>query len=139
GNGMPATSMSESPGVPFNTTPPIGAQFLDPNGSPVRQFPGSFSGDEGLQLSPDGTTIAFFDDSFHVHTVRVDGTNELTLTGAGNTNSGDAVNHIAWSPDGSQIAYPFSGDIYVMNADGSDQHAITHATGGMGYYYPVWS
>ncbi|TMK36578.1 MAG: hypothetical protein E6G58_04985 [Actinobacteria bacterium] len=139
GSGTTSVTNPPAPSVPLVTTPPIGAQLVAPDGTPVRQFPGSFSGDEALQLSPDGTTIAFFDDSFHVHTVRVDGTNELTLTGAGNMNSGDAVNHTAWSPDGSQIAYPLSGDIYVMNADGSNQHAITHATGGMGYYYPVWS
>jgi len=53
-----------------------------------------------------------------------------------------------WSPDGSKIAYvadthgiadivnPSWGDIWVMNADGSDQHQITHnAT----YYGTPWS
>jgi dipeptidyl aminopeptidase/acylaminoacyl peptidase len=53
-----------------------------------------------------------------------------------------------WSPDGSKIAYladthgisdvvnPSWGDIRVMNADGSDQHQITHnAT----YYGTAWS
>jgi len=53
-----------------------------------------------------------------------------------------------WSPDGSKIAYvadthgiadivnPSWGDIWVMNADGSDQHQITHnAT----YYGTAWS
>jgi Tol biopolymer transport system component len=139
GSGTTSVTNPPAPSVPFVTTPPIGAQLVAPDGTPVRQFPGSFWGDEALQLSPDGKTIAFFDSSFHVHSIGVDGTNEQTLAGAGNSNYGDAVNHIAWSPDGSQIAYPYNGDIYVMNADGSDQHAITHATGGMGYFYPVWS
>jgi len=31
----------------------------------------------------------------------------------------------AWSPDGSRIAFAGSGDIYVMNADGSGKTALT--------------
>ena len=53
-----------------------------------------------------------------------------------------------WSPDGSKIAYvadthgvadivnPSSGDIWVMNADGSGQHSITN---GASYYGTAWS
>jgi len=124
--------------VPIVTTPPMGVQFVAPDGTVVRQFPGNHTGDGSVQLSPDGSTLAYMSDGF-VHTVNADGTNDQILTSNGNTNSGDALDHVAWSPDGSQIAYAFSGDIWVMNADGSDQHAITHATGGSGYYYPGWS
>ena len=52
-----------------------------------------------------------------------------------------------WSPDGSKIAYLADthgvadmgnswGDIWVMNADGSDQHAITN---GASWYGTAWS
>src|SRR5262249_48322224 len=52
-----------------------------------------------------------------------------------------------WSPDGHRIAYladthgitdvtPSWGDIWVMDADGTHQHAITH---GASYYGTAWS
>ncbi|TMM23757.1 MAG: hypothetical protein E6F95_05545 [Actinobacteria bacterium] len=139
GSGTTSVTNPPAPSVPFVTTPPIGAQLVAPDGTPVRQFPGSFSDDSSLQLSPDGTTIAYMAPDGSVHTVRVDGSDDRTLTGAGNTNDGDAQNHVVWSPDGSQLAYAYTGNIYVMNADGSDQHAITHSPGRLGYYYPAWS
>jgi len=138
GNGSTPVDQAPTP-VPFVTTPPIGAQFVTPDGTPVRQFPGSFTDGYSLQLSPDGTTIASVDGNGYVHTVGVDGTNEQVLTGAGNTNDGDAQNHVDWSPDGTQLAYAYSGDIYVINADGSDQHAVTHVSDQFHHYYPVWS
>jgi Tol biopolymer transport system component len=138
GSGTTSVTEPPTPSVPFVTTPPIGAQLVALDGTPVRQFPGSFSERSSLQLSPDGTTLAYMSGG-NVHTVRVDGSDERTLTGAGNTNDGDAQNHVVWSPDGSQLAYAYTGNIYVMNADGSDPHAITHSPGGLGYYYPVWS
>jgi Tol biopolymer transport system component len=138
GSGKTSVTNPPAPSVPFVTTPPIGAQLVAPDGTPVRQFPGSFSDDSSLQLSPDGTTLAYISAGY-VHTVRVDGSDDRTLTGAGNTNEGDAQNHVVWSPDGSQLAYAYTGNIYIMNADGSDQHAITHSPGGLGDYYPAWS
>ena len=138
GSGKTSVTNPPAPSVPFVTTPPIGAQLVAPDGTPVRQFPGSFSDDSSLQLSPDGTALAYMSAGY-VHTVRLDGSDDRTLTGAGNTNEGDAQNHVVWSPDGSQLAYAYTGNIYIMNADGSDQHAITHSPGGLGYYYPVWS
>ena len=138
GSGTTSVTNPPAPSVPFVTTPPIGAQLVAPDGTPVRQFPGSFSDRSSLQLSPDGTTLAYISTGY-VHTVRVDGSDDRTLTGAGNTNDGDAQNHVVWSPDGSQLAYAYTGNIFVMNADGSDQHAITHSPGGLGDYYPVWS
>ena len=138
GSGTTSVTEPPTPSVPFVTSPPIGAQFVAPDGTPLRQFPGSFSERSSLQLSPDGTTFAYMSAGY-VHTVRVDGSDDRTLTGAGNTNDGDAQNHVVWSPDGSQLAYAYTGNIYVMNADGSDQHAITHSPGGLGYYYPAWS
>ena len=133
----PVTQPSESL-VPIVTTAPMGVQLVTPDGTVVRQFPGNHSGDAGIQLSPDGTTLSYMNNGY-LHTVNVDGTNDRILSPNGNTNSGDAEGHTAWSPDGSQIAYTFSGDVHVVNADGSADHAITHGSGGMDYYYPVWS
>jgi len=138
GSGTTSVTNPPAPSVPFVTTPPIGAQLVAPDGTPVRQFPGSFSDASSLQLSPDGTTLAYIFADGSVHTVGINGSNDRTLT-FGNTNQGDAQDHVVWSPDGSQLAYAFTGNIYVMNADGSGQHPITHSPGGIGYYHPVWS
>ena len=46
--------------VPINTTPPIGAQIVSLDGTVLRQLPGSFSDAANLQLSPNGTTLAFY-------------------------------------------------------------------------------
>lgn len=42
-----------------------------------------------------------------------------------------------WSPDGTQIAYVFSGDIYLANADGSGVRPF--AAGRHAENYPAWS
>jgi Tol biopolymer transport system component len=34
--------------------------------------------------------------------------------------------HPTWSPDGRRIAFAFAGDIWVMNANGTGAHRITH-------------
>lgn len=64
-----------------------------------------------------------------------DGNNQTQLT-----NSGEDKYSLAWSPDGSKIAfesYPELGDIYIMNADGSGQLNLTNSTADD--YNPVWS
>ena len=67
----------------------------------------------------------------------VDGTGMLVLTSEPNTNAGDAQNAVSWSPDGTQIVYASSGDLYVMDADGSNVRQLT--TDPDGDYYPAWS
>ncbi len=124
--------------VPFVTTAPIGAQVIGLDGTPLQQLPGSFSGASGLALSPDGTTIAYVL-SGDVFTVGIDGSGARSLTGGGNTNSGDGMFHVSWSPDGSKIAYGWSGNIWVMNADGSSKQRLTHSAPGTGSYYPAFS
>ena len=87
--------------------------------------------------SPDGSRLAFtrirgretssgdvVDDTAHIYVANGDGTAATKL----------AVGSLpAWSPDGSMIAfvrwpageYCVGGEIYLMNADGSDQRALT--------------
>jgi TolB protein len=98
-------------------------------------------------FSPDGSKIVFDSDrsgTWQVWLMNADGSgqHQLTYDPAPKDQVPD------WSPDGSQISYisdthgiadtvsPSWGDVWIMNADGSDQHALTH---GATYYGTAWS
>jgi Tol biopolymer transport system component len=49
-----------------------------------------------------------------------------------------SVSDLAWSPDNTRIAYVAGGDIYVMNADGTNQVKLTE-NGGASDSSPAWS
>ena len=110
-------------------------------------------------LSPDGRTIVFTslkDGDLDIYTMNVDGTNVQRLTNTVGYDGGPW-----WSPDGKRIVYranhpqdsaqlrqykdllderlvkPSRVELYVMNADGSDQRQIT-ALGGANFG-PSWS
>jgi TolB protein len=90
--------------------------------------------------SPRGDVIAFSraaDDDFDIYTIRPDGSDVRRLTDAKGNDS-----HPAWSPDGRRILFSSSrfgfkdeaplfdipqpyGELFVMNADGSDQRPLT--------------
>jgi Tol biopolymer transport system component len=91
--------------------------------------------------SPDGTRIAFVaPDGGHteIFVANADGTNVQRLT------SGQlSADQPAWSPDGTRIAYRLwanysPGRIWVMNADGSNPHAVTGEAPGE-HQSPTWS
>ena len=70
--------------------------------------------------SPDGRRIAFENwggPEGGIHVVGADGSGRRTLTRRGQ--------QPAWSPDGRKIAFVRSGDIYVMNSDGSEPQSLT--------------
>ena len=102
-------------------------------------------------LSPDGRTIVFTslkDGDLDIYTMSVDGTNLRQLTNTPGYDGGPT-----YSPDGSKIVYrayhptdsaeladyrsllaqhivrPNKMEIWIMNADGSDQHQITQLGG----------
>jgi Tol biopolymer transport system component len=98
-------------------------------------------------FSPDGSKIVFDSDrtgTWQVWLMNADGSGQAQLTSSPQPK--DQVPD--WSPDGSKIAYladthgiadtvsPSWGDIWVMNADGSNQHPITS---GATYYGTAWS
>lgn len=91
--------------------------------------------------SPDGTKIAFvvLDDTCDTYIMDADGSNLRRFSEI--VNDPDADWFFTWSPDGSKIAFVSSRDgdteIYVANADGSDQLNITNNPAGDAF--PVWS
>src|SRR5206468_679740 len=101
-----------------------------PDGQGLRRLTTHPGFDACAAYSPDGRRIAY-------------GSGQTQLTFASQPK--DQVPD--WSPDGSKIAYLADthgiadmgnswGDIWVMNADGSNQHAITS---GATYYGTAWS
>lgn len=96
--------------------------------------------------SPDGSKIVFigmtvlandFED-LDIFVMDVDGGNVTQLTDTGNGDEWVA----SWSPDGTELAYDFTptgreGDIYIMNADGSERRQLTSDPAND--TDPVWS
>jgi len=115
--------------------PEIHSANVDGSGrTQLTDTPGSGNG--GAVLSPDGTKIAFAsnrDDGVEIYIMNADGTDQTRLTDSSGSNGGHS-----WSPDGTQIAFRSTRDnpppsptsssqseIYIMNADGTDQTRIT--------------
>jgi Tol biopolymer transport system component len=87
--------------------------------------------------SPDGTRLAFDsyrDGDTEIYTMNSsDGSGVETLTDNQNHDVGPT-----WSPDGTKIAFNRDYDIWVMNADGTNQKNLTNTTGAS-EYEPNWS
>ncbi len=86
--------------------------------------------------SPAGNKIVFSSDrndsQYEIYTMNMDGTNVTRLTTSGGNY------HPAWSPNGSKIAYESNGDIYVMDADGSNNTPLVY-NNGCADTSPAWS
>lgn len=85
--------------------------------------------------SPDGKELIFdrpvsfiFPAEPNLYVVNADGTGERLLA--------DSASHARFSPDGREIVFDRSGEIWTMNADGSDQNRLTQ---GEPDWEPVWS
>jgi Tol biopolymer transport system component len=92
--------------------------------------------DQVPDWSPDGTKIAYASGPSGIWVMNADGTDQHQLSGCGPSDptpcaTGDDFGP-AWSPDGTKIAFlrAFQGlginsrPVFVMNADGSDQHQL---------------
>jgi Tol biopolymer transport system component len=83
--------------------------------------------------SPDGLRIAYADYRYdlatdEIWTMNADGTDQRRLVDVGKcgaNQSAGCTNGLAWSPDGSQLAFHSAGGIYTVRADGSGLRRIT--------------
>jgi lysophospholipase L1-like esterase len=106
--------------------------------------------DYSPRWSPSGQQIAysrningFVNGSPEVHIdvykINADGTGDTRLT------TGVYADNPIWSPDGTKIAYDVfntgtgGSQIYIMNADGSNPHAVASSDSGYDEAAPVWS
>jgi Tol biopolymer transport system component len=85
--------------------------------------------------SPPPERIVFVSDRYdqrtEVFVMNADGSEPLRLT---NREGTDVAYAPTWSPDGTQIAFVSSNDLYLMNADGSAQTLLVASA-----YSPAWS
>jgi Tol biopolymer transport system component len=112
--------------------------IINVDGTGFRALSAENAREGGASWSPDGSQIAFhaIDRSsqylnLDIFVMNADGTNRIKLA-----DSPTLDLFPVWSPDGSQIAFysarDMNGEIYLMNADGSDQRRLTFTRGGEG-------
>jgi Tol biopolymer transport system component len=115
--------------------------LMDPDGGALHDL-GTPYGSEGAVWSPDARRIEYGmhngDGNWAIWTMNVDGSDQRQLThlrlvfpaGSGGDVPGP------WSPDGKRIAYSAgqfrSREVWIMNADGSERHRVTHWPGADG-------
>lgn len=113
-----------------------GIWIMKSNGDAATKVPNTNWAAGYPSLSPDGTMIAYSNESDgRVYTIKTDGTSKTPLTGtAGNATP-------VWSPDGTEIAFVSHRDgdneIFVMNADGTGETRVT--SNSVPDDYPDWS
>ena len=116
---------------------------MEANGSNLIRLTYNSVYDGDPDWSPDGTKIVFTstrdDSEFEIYVMDVNDPDPIRLTWTVQSYAP------SWSPDGSKIAFTSNtrsgggGEIYVMNADGSNPRNLTQ--NGADYFdaYPAWS
>jgi TolB protein len=95
------------------------------DGSDIRQL--SDNATTGIDWSPDSQQIAFTskrDDMQEIYLINRDGSGEKRLTHGSVDKWMDDVYGYSWSPDGQQIAFVRSYQLYIINADGSEEKPL---------------
>jgi len=97
--------------------------IMGADGSAQRRLTRDPATDVVHDWSPDGSELAVVSNRVgtpQIYALRADGTGTKQLT-AGSAASDDP----AWSPEGRRIAFVRSREIWIMGADGTDQHRLT--------------
>ena len=98
---------------------------MQADGSDARRLVARRPHDRDAAWSPDGRWIAFSsgppDGSADIWVMRADGTAVRPLTRSPNRHDTEPD----WSPDGRSLVFASSGELWMMDIDGSDQRALT--------------
>ena len=101
---------------------------IDPDGTNQIQLTNDARVDDFPSWSPDGKRIAYLSQnasgSYVIKLMNADGTGQSELT-ASDYRVGARFN-ISWFPDGAKIAFPYGGDIYSINIDGTGRTNLTN-------------
>lgn len=117
-----------------------GIFVMNNNGTDVHRVGEADNDDDSPDWSPDGTKIVFHSyrtGEAQIWVINADGSQPVQLTS-------EPFNYRpAWSPDGTKIAFGSERggedrEVYVMNADGSQQTRVTNS-GGVFTDQPNWS
>jgi TolB protein len=131
--------------IPNDYGTPVGNVFvMNADGTGDRNLTQSTTAGENQPIwSPDGEKIAFIkqdENGYSINVMNADGTGRTRLT-----DDAMVFSQIAWSPDGERIAFSRSdgagtGEIYVIDADGTDQTRLSSTAGDeIDVGAPVWS
>jgi Tol biopolymer transport system component len=110
---------------------PGGVYVIDADGSNVRVLLDQ-SSEPGLAWSPDGTRLAYADESWAVWVASMDGSAPTEIGGPLPSSCGEFLceEDLTWSPDGSRIAFRTAGsgsvDVSAMDMDASGSGAVEH-------------